>query len=516
MFLEKFFPFALIGSAALWTRAAAVCTSPPGFVNANPAAAFADPVTETEEGYISNNHLVVAVRYAPGAAPQLVETNNNGAGNTVNCFKFIGSSGTGWIKTTDTTTRSDGCYVDVYNFDLQTYLTSPAPASGYGCGTTTTGTATLATTIGHFNLQVNDVGSGAASGGQSRFANPLAVRMLTPLQMTAQTSLTASASAQFDANSLSVTAYYTRQDLGNVGMFRLLWSVNLSSNWKNLAYDTPQITLPAAATVGTIVGTTIGTAPTQVWSGELDVPITNFCSGFNSAGGSYTLNFKTGTGASTPNTPGSISFVMPTTDLCATYSPVQPSLSLATYDASTDLPASSLQLGSSYYWLATVTSLYGISSISFVPDATKMVSTSGAAVTYNILPGSPFYSNQLMSRADTAVATGYTVKVFFTVENGPGTDPATDWFFLANEIPSTGSSVSKSFQTTFALSVQYADGQLNTHARRDVVVIPNTLSAETSFTVQGDKSNSAGVSKRSLLMMGSLTVVSVVAMLIMG
>ena len=93
---------------------------------------------------------------------------------------------------------------------------------------------------------------------------------------------------------------------------RILWSLNLNNPWKNLAYDTNPLSISLASgtiSTGTIsLAVPFGTAPSASWSGELVVPITNFCTGLTNAAGTYTLNFKTANGASTPNTPGTISF----------------------------------------------------------------------------------------------------------------------------------------------------------------------------------------------------------------
>ena len=289
----------ILSLAFVSVRAAVGCTPSPGFVN--PVAPYADQVTFTEGGRVDNNILTIAVRYPPGSAPTLVETSNNGNNNlnsplsTTWCNKFLGNSGVGWTKTTDT--RSDGCAVDIYSINLTPYLASPAPSTGFGCGTTTSGTPTLATTIGHFNILSADTTTGGrAPAGQIEYNNPINVKMVTPLQLTQQTVFTAAASAQFDANSFSVTTYFTRQDLTPSGSMRILWSLNLNNPWKNLAYDTNPLSISLASgtiSTGTISRATFGTAPSASWSGELVVPITNFCTGLTNAAGTYTLNFKT-------------------------------------------------------------------------------------------------------------------------------------------------------------------------------------------------------------------------------
>ena len=176
-----------------------------------------------------------------------------------------------------------------------------------------------------------------------------------------------------------------------------------------------------------------------------------------------------------------VSFVasLPDANLCATYSPAPPSMNLVVHDALTDAPViGNLQLGKAYYFLATVASVFPLSSYDFAAFPDTIMTQ--ASTSYNILPGSQFFVNQQMSKTLTTTPTGATLKLAFTVENGPSTDPVQDWFFLNSEFSST--TVTKTFDVTVKVNLVYVNDQNNGFAKRDslfempdIVVVNKTI-----------------------------------------
>ena len=509
---------------ALLTAVASVAAA----VSCPDTPAFVDPTTllDTTSGnkaVVANNKLLLAVRYGTNQ-PSLVETKNNGAatiGSAQSCFTFPHASGATGTWTFVTQTRPDGCKVDVYSMNLATYLTSPAPANGFGCGSSSTSSGGVATTLGNFNIFFDDAATvGRAPTDQVVFENPVTVKMVTPLSFTQPLAITADATGAIDPTSVAVSALFTRSGLTSAGSLMLTWSLSTTGNFKNLRYsNTNPLTMPSAFAIGAENVQLVGVAPTNAWSGTVAVPITNFCSGVSDPAGTYTLSFKAATGSSTNfNTDAAVSFVFPSGDLCGSFIPTVPSLSVSLQDGNSNPVTGHLQIGNTYQFIARVSSIYTIASASFAafPNTEMVTPASGAVTTtYNILPGSNFFTNQAMGATTSFDAAGATLTLFFTVNDGPVGDNPADWFFLSNELPATGT-ISKTFLATFKVNVQYADAQLNTLSRRDnTMEIVNYASANSTFSVTGKMPASSGAMS-SLTRMSSFKMWAAVIVVVMA
>lgn len=499
----------VIGLFAALPSAFAACTGEPAFVD---PVTFADTTPENR-ALVVNNRLLVAIRYAT-TAPLLTETKNNGnavlgANAAQTCFTFPTATGVGW--TYQTQTRTDDCKVDLYSLDLTDYLSSPSPATGYGCGTISTDNAGTVETFANLNIMYTDTTTtGRAQGGQIVSENPLVVQMVTPLFFSESISTIADASDVIDITKFSVNALFTRKGFSSIGSFVLTWSLETQQNWKNLKYATSPLTLPAGFATSSSVIQMSGNAPTTVWSGTVTVQITNFCSGISNPQGTYTLNFKAALGNSNNfNKDASVTFIIPSGDLCSTFIPNKPSMVLSMQDAAGNPFTGRLVLGNSYAIVARINSVFGINWVGWgsFPQVKMVTPATGTpTTTYDIIGGTAFNSNQEMSSTSSYDATGATVKLFFTVKMGASTDNVADWFFLANEIPANGIAT-KTFTTTLYLNVKYYGDKLTGLRRRDMEFSNFAVGNLTySVVAKSEKTNASS----SIKTLGYLTIIPII------
>jgi len=505
-------------SAASLAAAAVPCTTrfvnPVGFAASSPFAVIDS----------TGSNMKLAVSHPPlsgGEKVSLVESDSTGSASTPYCYLYDRAALPAGVSVVSTTVAdANGCLYDTYTIPLSSYI-SPPTVNSMGCGNVVTSSGTTKNFLGHFNIysvtsQSAQLGGNTGSASFLQSDNPMEISLSVPtsVSLSARANILAQADTPIDTSvTPTLLATFNRADIvsktNGAGKVRLSATFKLSDSYKNLAFDTNVVGLPAAfGTPGftTIVTNNNGLQFGATWTGNVDLSLSNICAGTNpitDAFGTYTLRFTAcnapGNSAcnsgSRPAVPFSIVFNLDHSSICSDFV-VAPGSSSAIFlqveNTDGTVAQSPYKAGGSYQLHGKISGLFQTKPFiisadmiaSDIPTVWDLVSgniRSNAGI--NFLFGSPAVA------IPSSFNTVWDWYMPFTISVGTS---GNDNFFSTSEISGSSSAIVRQFSIGMTFGLSYANSGFARRALGSVLTMNDNATVVTNFTVAGEKAAKNG------------------------